>query len=66
MNTYEISIRFDADSKDTAVELAEDVAPHLDGRALGWAMLIEEVHDDDGTIPSTVLYWEASKEPQPF
>ena len=34
MNTYEISIRFDADSKDTAVELAEDVAPHLDGRAL--------------------------------
>tara|TARA_B100000929_G_C15395059_1_gene382551 strand:+ start:158 stop:358 length:201 start_codon:yes stop_codon:yes gene_type:complete len=66
MNTYEISIRFNADSKAAAVELAEDVAPHLDGRALGWAMLIEEVHDDDGTIPTTILHWEAAEEPQPF
>tara|TARA_B100000470_G_scaffold199844_1_gene171121 strand:+ start:60 stop:260 length:201 start_codon:yes stop_codon:yes gene_type:complete len=66
MNTYEISIRFDADSKATAVELAEDIAPLLDGRALGWAMLIEQIHDDDSIIPDTVLHWETAKEPQPF
>ena len=66
MNTYEISIRFDADSKTTAVELAEEIAPNLDGRALGWAMLIEQIHDDAGVIPDTVLHWEAAKEPQPF
>ena len=60
--TFVINIRFDAESKDSAVELAEALAGHLDldDRAKGWAISVDESHND------TVIMWAESGGDEPF
>ncbi|SVB63562.1 uncharacterized protein METZ01_LOCUS216416 [marine metagenome] len=58
--TFEINIRFDAESKDSAVALAETLAGYLDGRADGWALSVDECRND------TVILWAESGGDEPF